>query len=458
MKTKQTIETVAIVRDAQQIEAATWRIFSLAGKARINPNDLKTILEWNQSASQRLTAKITSVLEHAVFVFLDESEFSFRMHDEDNSSWIRSGRRQSWEVLVGRSAQSEIETSSLPTRILRLAKSNERAAYEAAKNFRPRRSKIFDDLKVGSSLFSTIRQRATTSSFWNLRSALFLCAGVAICSLPLGAQILAGAVLGMIGASLNEYITHLGIGHASPAFVSGFRRFGIAGLFSEEINLAHRVHHSKILTDFRCEFTDPASQRRLDLYLSQEALKLVESRVAANITPRDQADSETSRIVREIKAGGYGIDGTLAGCIAMNILASPFFVMNFAIYKVFGGFAFLISACFFLSAFVIQSLYSHRYLHLTDEDIAKSKVQGTSTAFMRWYMTTPLARLQTYRHYRHHHEKFDYRSTENGVIMAFGFADYLLRRGPAEAEVHHLAGLYKEGFRPSDSSKSSKRT
>ena len=134
----------------------------------------------------------------------------------------------------------------------------------------------------------------------------------------------------------------------------------------------------------------------------------------------------------------------------MNVIASPFFVLNIMLSYLFptslAQVIFVLASCFFLSGFIIQSMYSHRYLHFTTEDLAHPQNAGSTTSFMRWFMTTSLGQLQTRRHYRHHQEKYDYQRTVNGVIMSFSFADFIFRRGVHEADVSHLIKMRREGF------------
>jgi hypothetical protein len=164
------------------------------------------------------------------------------------------------------------------------------------------------------------------------------------------------------------------------------------------------------------------------------------------VTPEDRRHSEVDRIIREVRLGGYGVNGTPAGCLAMNAIAIPFYLLNTLLFLRFGGMPFLVVSCLCLGGFITQSMYSHRYLHMTRADIERSRESGTSTAFMRWFMTTPVARLQARRHYRHHHESFDYSRTANGVIMSFSIADFLFRRGVYEADIKHLLKMRREGF------------
>lgn len=283
-------------------------------------------------------------------------------------------------------------------------------------------------------------------SFFNKKFIFFTALLGLLCYFPIAREIILGGLIGMIGASFNEYLVHLGIGHASSAWMQRFRRAGLVGRFAEEISLAHRVHHSKMLTDFRAEFSNAETLKRVDSYLLQETKKLIKGRIDDKILEPQQGQTEIERIISEIKAGGYGVNGTPAGCISMNVLALPFFALNFIIYSYIGSIVFLVSSCFFLSAFIIQSLYSHRYLHMTAEDLETARQAGTTTTFMRWFMKTDIAKLQTRRHYRHHHEKFSYSGTANGVIMSFSFADYILRRGVKEAELSHLIRMNQEGF------------
>lgn len=410
-----------------------WTVLECASKPLPDHRDEETIDVWLELARERVAAGLTSVLEQALFLLLARR----------GRDGAREGARRSWEILTGRSAGSDV--NRLPRRILRQAPSEEQVVYDAVFYADARETALFAPLG-GTSWLRTAVRRVTASAFWTRGTAMFLGGASVMMLFSPTREILLGAVIGMIGASLNEYLVHLGLGHASTAFAKRLRRLGVMGLFAEEINLAHRIHHSKMVADFRADFTDSKTRARIDAHLRREATQLVRDRVATGFTAESRAEAEIDRIIREIVAGGYGVNGTWAGCLSMNVLALPFFLVNGGLAVLFGAPLFMIASSFFLSGFITQSLYSHRYLHMTEDDLARSKDAGTTTVFMRWFMTTPVAKLQVRRHYRHHHEKFDYHGTVNGVIMSYSFADFVLRRGVREAEVRHIVRMRREKF------------
>jgi hypothetical protein len=445
-------ETLNQTVNAESFVLQTWAALGEVTSGKFTAKQIDFAESWLAQVGQRLSAGQTSVLEHATLLTLAQLDSTHAFVLEKSGSHINlylwPYLWQSWHILAGSTtpAVSREDWQSLPRlprKVLSQTNRDIAVVYDTA-FFSPKRTELlFEPLNSKSSIVT----RITSASFWNARTALFVAFSMLLLCFPITREILLGMIFGMMGASMNEYIVHLGVGHSSSSFARGFRRLGYIGLFAEEINLAHRVHHSKMLTDFRTAFSSEKDRQRVDAYVSRESEKLVFERIKAGLVPESKAASEIERIIRELKSGGYGVDGTLAGCIAMNVLAFPFFLSNFLLSLLFaGGTVFLVTSCIFLSGFIMQSLFSHRYLHLTNDDLEKSKADGSTTAFMRWFMTTPVAELQTRRHFRHHHEKYDYQGTANGVIMSFSFADFPLRKGVREAEVSHLVQMRKQGF------------
>lgn len=417
--------------------SAEPRIYPVLGAASANrPTEAQVAVV--EDFLHQLERRHPSVSDHAALLFLQLSRFTEKHLSKSNSDRAARLLCKSYLQLTGE-VVVDGTFPRLPDPILRLESEESRLIYSTV-CAHGRRGLLF---KGGISRF---RERLELSAFWNSTTLFCGLLALALSIHPIGRGIILGAVIGMAGASLNEYMVHLGVGHASDRLASLYRRSGWAGRYAEEIVLAHRVHHSKMATDFRVEFSDLATKRRVDTYLRREAKKIVAARVSENITPAALAESETKRIISDVKAGGYGVNGTAIGCITMQVLALPYFVLNGALAPYLGGWAFFLSATFFLSGFIAQSMYSHRYLHLTPADQAKEWEAGNATRFMLWFMNTPLGRLQARRHYRHHQEKIDYARTVNGAIMSFNFADFLLRGGVEEAEVVHLVKMKSERF------------
>jgi len=417
-----------------------WIVLDGLSKKHPTDRDREFREVWRAMAFERLTLGTSNILDHSIFLLLAGAG--------DLASEQAVAR--SWELLAGRPPSSARAAERLPRSVLQAGTLDEQVVYDTVFHAKTRKSSIFDPIAFDpiseSSKLRVVVRRLTASAFWNRGTFFFSLLAVALSFWSSGREILFGMLLGMMGASFNEYLVHLGVGHASSKVATGFRRLGFVGLFAEEINLAHRVHHWKMKMDFRVEFTKPEFKERVDTYLRIEATKLVRGRVEAGITREDRAEVEIARIIREIIAGGYGVNGTWAGCLSMNLLAFPFFVLNVILAWMWGGPVFLVTSCLFLSGFITQSLYSHRYLHMTEEDLQRAKAAGQTTAFMLRFMKTSVSQLQARRHYRHHHERFDYNGTANGVIMSFSFADFVLRGGVREARVQHLVRMRKEGF------------
>jgi hypothetical protein len=385
-----------------------------------------------------------SVFEHTLVLLMTQSNFWNEAADQSHSALCDRLLKLSWAQLSARPLSFKSARNRLPRHVLKRAPEDIQIIYDTVYYSDRRKTSLFSSDETNFNFLS----RLAGSSFWNLQTGLFFIASMVLMAVPYAREIFLGAVVGMIGASINEYTVHLGMGHSSTKLAANFRKLGLWGLWSEEINLAHRVHHSKMLVDFRAKFTNEKILNRVDAYLTAEAKKMVASRVADGSTAADQAENEVKRIVSDIQAGGHGVDGTVFGCAAMIILALPYFLIN-GLMSYWLGPLFFVAACVSLVGFITQSMYSHRYLHMTDQDLKDSVHDGSTTAFMRWFMTTPVAKLQTRRHFRHHHEKYDYARTVNGVIMSFSFADFVFRTGVHEAEVHHLIAMRKAGFLPS---------
>ncbi len=413
----------------------SYAVLEMVSRTRKNPSDSEAIARALRQLEQRGSASF-SVQEHLTLLYMQRLGYA-----------VEALLIRSWKSLTDEAwFAGADELPLLPKRVLARESLETVAFYEAA-YYRGRQQPIFAKLTLGERWFSTVVSRITGSSWWTLDMGIFALLACALFMTSIGRQLLLGGIIGLVEASVIEYISHLGLCHASSQLALRYRdRLGRLGRFIEEINLAHKVHHFKMLTDFRADFSDEVTRQRVEKYLVLNAQAIVSGWVAAGYTPRENQEKEVARIVMEIRHAGYGVYGTRTGVLAENILGIPFYLLNFALFLHFGGSAFLVTSFVCLGSLVGLSMYSHRYLHMTDEDVERATEQGLTTALMRWYSRTPVARLQARRHYRHHHESFDYSKAVNGGVMSFSIADFLFKRGVQEADMTHLLKMRKEGF------------
>lgn len=428
------VQSSATVLSAAK-HAEIFAILKALSRPAPTSKDKALVADWLSSASRR---RACSVPEFTALLYAARLDFAAR-HLPEHAELANRALRRGYERLTGRALRDDEEVPHLPTALLHAESEETRLFYETA-FAEGKRAPLF------AGPLASFAERLRASAFWNLSTLLWVLAAALLATFDTGRAMLLGAVLGVAGASLNEYTVHLGVGHASDRLAALYRRLGWCGRYAEEITLAHRVHHSKMLTDFRVEFSNEATRRRVEAYLNQEARKLVEARVAEGITPREQAEAEHARIMNDIRVGGYGVNGTPIGCVSMQVLALPYFLTLAALTPFLGGLAFFLTGCAVLSAFIAQSMYSHRYLHLSRADQMSARREGRENIFMLWFLRSPIGRLQVRRHYRHHQEKIDYARTVNGAIMSFNTADFLLRRGVEEAEIPHLLKMREEDF------------
>lgn len=421
------------------------KILKIVTKSSMNTEDFRILFELIESIRSNLESNHLGVLDHTALLYFFNCPFRTQLSRTQDERLVTT-LQQSWSKLTNLKLPPYETIPYLPQSILDQTPEAIRLLYVATYHKENRKYLLFDKIQNGQPYFKTILTRLRNSAFWNMTFAFCTLLALAACIFSEGRELLIGILLGMISASFNEYLIHLGVGHASPNLSLAFRRFGWLGRFAEEINLAHRVHHCKIATDFRVEFSDSKTLERVNHYLEHHARKIVTSRIQNRIISQAELESEINRIVVTIRAGGYGVNGTLKGAISMQLTAVPFYIINYLIYKLAFGPIFLITSFLSLAVFINQSLYSHRYLHMTNADIENAKLSSKATSFMIWFMATPLGKLQQRRHFRHHQEAFDYKRTVNGVIMSFSFADYILRRGVADATVRNLLQMHDQDF------------
>lgn len=443
-------EVSRLLLEPKALEERAYRLLEIVAAKR--ERHVEDTLSWLTSLRESQLEKPLSVLEHAALTYVFHSRI-FESHSNTQAqTLVREGLTQSWETLTGRSFPKSGQLPRLPHSVLRKASPEarifERAAFEL--NNRPKQLRV--DLREG--VADHIKERMIR---WADRvpltfaSVLTTMLTLALAFHHLGREIIAGTLVGLAGASLNEYLIHIGVGHAPEGIKRAFRRFGIAGKFAEEITLAHQVHHVKISRDFGDSFKSESERLKVDRILVLKARELVMSREEFASKSRREIDAEAERVAASIRTGNYGVDGTTKGAIGMYITATPMIFFNTLVAATMGSQAFFASSMLSLFGFITQSLYSHRYLHMRPHEIAavETSWKDASTWLdisLKWYMTTPIAWLQQRLHFTHHKSEWDYEKTSNGVIMAFSVADYMVRGGVENPSVKHLLELREQGF------------
>lgn len=410
---------------------------ALAQEDNLTPSDAARVAAWLSDLEAHSVNRDLSCLEHLTLLQMERVHFR---HPQ-----VTPLLAKSIEQLTGKSWLPHQAVPLLPRAVLRRESHEFRVLYEGVYYAPVRREPLLAPLPRGKAL-DTLRMRLTGSAFWNRETGLAILGASAACLHPLGRQVVLGAIVGFMGASISEYLAHLGVVHATGHWLATFKKAGMLGRFAEEVQLFHKVHHYKMLTDFRTDFSDALTQHRVENYLEQQVRHLVTTRVDTGITPQERQESEIARILRSARAGGYGVHGTPKGGVMINFVGIPMYALNIALYSAFGGLLFLATSCLFLCGFIVQSMYAHRYFHMTREDVARSTEKGETTPWMRAFIRTSAGQRQMRRHYRHHHESFEYSRTVNGGIMSFSWADFVFRRGVHEAELRHLLKMRREGF------------
>ena len=243
--------------------------------------------------------------------------------------------------------------------------------------------------------------------------------GLAIICLffPMGRQFLAGSAVGLfLIASFNESMAHRLVGHTSPKTDKFYSKIGAVGRLLQIINQAHQLHHYKVSREFCYRFSS-ADFRQKFVNLAREKYQ----RLAVKIQEKDPV-RRGDELFQIFLDRGYGVHGTFTGSTLMIIGAVPWLLIAYAVGAYFQAPAFAISACFVGNFFVLQSLFSHRYLHMNREEILSN---GDTNWFMRWYMTTRPAQFQQRLHFVHH--QYHHLEAWNDVIMVGSGVDWIRR-------------------------------
>lgn len=425
---------------SQQDFLQTEDVFELGAYARLESLDSWRLSQWLQELHFKQSQLKQNIIAFSALIFLKKSRL-FKNLEKNQQSLIQIKCRLFAKQLHTKKALTAHDY--LPSSLLKDAGDEAKVIYDNAFFLSERSEKIFCSLK-------NLWERTKAHPLYNFDTLVWLSVLTAAALLiSHGAEIVTGLVFGMIGASVNEYIVHLGIGHTCPATLRKWIPFTYIVHFTEEINLAHRVHHFKMTRDFRKNFTNNQCYDNVNKYLKKKAQELVDNRVKLKEIDAKDYNEDVARVIYCIIRDGYGVDGTIVGMVSMHITGAPFFVANTVLAVFLASPTFWLFSTISLSFFITQSLYSHRYMHLNSHDL-KIKESAT-TAFMRWFIRSPIGRLQTQRHFQHHHEPYEYNKTSNGVIMSFSFADYLFRGGVSEINPKNLMKMRKQGFLDYDS-------
>ncbi len=234
---------------------------------------------------------------------------------------------------------------------------------------------------------------------------------------PYGRQFLAGSAVGLfLIASFNESMAHRLVGHTSPRTEKLFQKLGPVGRLLQIISQAHQLHHFKVSREFCYRFKSEAFRHQFEKVAETKYQRLGVKIKAKNPS---QKGAELYQIFLD---RGYGVHGTTTGSTLMLIGAIPWLAIAYAVGAYFQAPAFAISAFFVGNFFVLQSLFSHRYLHMNREEILANQ---DTTPLMRWYMTTRPAQFQQRLHFVHH--QYHHLEAWNDVIMVGSGVDWIRR-------------------------------
>lgn len=234
---------------------------------------------------------------------------------------------------------------------------------------------------------------------------------------PLGRQFLAGSAVGLfLIASFNESMAHRMVGHTSPKVDRLFTGLGPVGKLLQIISQAHQLHHYKVSREFCYKFKDPGFKKIFEKTAQAKYQRLGHKIKAKNPARRGE------ELYQIFLARGYGVHGTNTGSTLMLIGAIPWLAIAWAVGAWAEAPAFAWSAIVVGNFFVLQSLYSHRYLHMNREEIRENP---DTTWHMRWYMTTRAAQFQQRLHFVHH--QYHHLEAWNDVIMVGSGVDWIRR-------------------------------
>lgn len=402
-----------------------------------------TVEGWLRSLETSQREQPLNVLEYTALLFIKNS--GIFSADPGPAALLEASLRTAHRNLTGNDFTGDIMRDVLPGKLL------QDAGYRATQFYGAVLRETKAQQKVEPSLLNRLKTaKLAVAAHLNIVNVLTVLTTAAALSFGVGREIFAGALIGLTQASMNEWLVHIGIGHAPKALYNKFRSMGKLGGFLEEITLAHKLHHTVVADAFGTAELTPAQKARAEKTLRKLAENLVLDRMASAEPEKSRADLEASPefarqvevVIEGVRGGGYGVNGTKLGAASMMASATPFYLLNFALYAATGSEAFLVTSQLSMTAMIIQSVYSHWYLHYQP----KPGDETTLSRLQIHYVTrTWIGRIAQQLHYRHH--ELPYMGNKNGVIMGGAVADILL--GTLEhPRTVDLINMYYDGFMP----------
>jgi len=400
--------------DASALESLAVEIMRQTDEHERNGTD--TVLGWLKSIRDSEAEHPLTVMEHVALVFILKKGIFANHEDPQVLETLTQSIRLSYKNLAKVELEPGHETDALPASVMRESSLA---------------SLIFHDTIVKPTIQTQARQQVGPMNFFNTVSVLI--SAVAIAFEP-GRAILAGGLVGLTEASINEYMIHIGIGHASKDTAKSWRRFGKIGEFAEQIAIAHKLHHTVVAAYYGAANLPPEQQAMAERTMRKLTENLVLDRMkdkypdlsVADIKALPEYQRKVDHLLEATRKGNYGINGTFAGATAMLATAAPFWILNYGLYVLTGSHAFLDSVDMSLAFWILQSLYSHWYLHLAPQDENMPDVNPFQLYYVKHTWMGQLARRL---HFTHHDLPYDGDRTANGVIMAGSVYDRMLSVG-----------------------------
>lgn len=379
-----------------------------------------------------------NAMEHTALLYIHSSAIFAEHPNRELQPQLEAMLAQSHEHLVGRTTAKDAWKSGLPKSTLSRVGETARLFHDAVL----KETKLDDQKKA-----SGWRARITKDNCITAATTLVTVTGLFFES----TRPFAALVLGMAQASLNEHLIHIGIGHATQKMAKAFRRAGKVGIFAEQVTLAHRLHHSVVSENFGAVILEPHQVERAEKILRSLSESLVLDRMRdtrphltdAEIKASPEYAADVEHLIIATRRGNYGINGTPLGAASMLVSNAPWYLMNFAIYGATGSEVFLVAANASLVGWTLQSLYSHRYLHIRPGDENKVQTNWLQNAYMKSFA----GRIQQRLHFVHHESPHPIGSTKNGAIMAASISDRLMG-GVTDSTLQNLIKYHQQGFLP----------
>lgn len=370
-----------------------------------------TVLGWLDSIKQSQMEFPLNALEHSALLYIIKSGIFDDYPDPQVQQSLHDSLSMSYLHLTGHSLADGQWLTPLPRKVL----------VDAGERVTVFHDSLFEgsDGKPKPGLTTRLRRIVNRVSPMTVVTTIL---SVAAMCFETTRGVFAGGLIGLAGAAFNEDLIHLGVGHAEKVTTLKFRKFGVVGRFLEQITLAHKLHHTIAAEDFGAAVLTPEQKARADKTLTKLVENLTLERMqeknpdvsADDLKLRSEFGNEVERLVTAIKKSGYGVDGTWRGAAGMLAAATPYYLLNFALYAATGSPEFLISSQVSLTVMILQSLYSHWYLHYRPEDDPTIQTNPIQTFYMNTYLGRQARRL----HFTHHELPYKSDRTANGDIMA----------------------------------------